>query len=211
MRVDPAGFFEGCYIMQQEDIERFASTLSDGFREYGMFRFICNGSYSYSKMKLFWAVQIALCSKDAICIADSKNANSVMIYIRPGSKEPGIVEYFKTGGIKMLLTIGLGGIIKLLRFDTKIQEVAKRYKSEKDGYLLAFATRLDKQGQGYGKPLMDALLQYLDNSGEGCYLETFKEENVELYSHFSFELMEQTPVNMGGLTLYAMYRSGNKI
>ena len=197
--------------MRQEDIERFASTLSDGFREYGMFRFICNGSYSYSKMKLFWAVQIALCRKDAICIADSINANSVMIYIRPGSQEPGIMEYFKTGGIKMLLTIGLGGIIKLMRFDTQMQKVAKRYKSEKDGYLLAFATRLSMQGQGYGKLLMDALLQYLDNSGEGCYLETFKEENVELYSHFSFELMEKTHVNMGGLTLYAMYRSGNKV
>lgn len=197
--------------MQQEDIERFASTLSDGFREYGMFKFVCNGEYSYSRMKLFWAVQIALYGKDAICIADSKSANSVMIYIRPGSKEPGIVEYFKTGGIKMLIAFGLRGVLKLLRFDYQMQKVAKRYKSEKDGYLLAFATRLDKQGQGYGKPLMDALLQYLDNSGEGCYLETLKEENVGLYSHFAFELMEQTPVNMGGLTLYAMYRSGNKV
>ena len=211
MGVDTAGFFKGCHVMQQEDIERFASTLSDGFREYGMFKFVCNGEYSYSRMKLFWAVQIALYGKDAICIADSKSANSVMIYIRPGSKEPGIMEYFKSGGIKMLLTIGLRGVLKLLRFDYQMQKVAKRYKSEKDGYLLAFATRLDKQGQGYGKPLMDALLQYLDNSGEGCYLETLKEENVGLYSHFAFELMEQTPVNMGGLTLYAMYRSGNKV
>lgn len=55
---------------------------------------------------------------------------------------------------------------------------------------MAFATRLDKQGQHYGKPLMEALLSYLDATGEGCYLETLKAENVALYKRFSFELKE---------------------
>ena len=71
---------------------------------------------------------------------------------------------------------------------------------------MAFATRIDKQGQHYGKPLIDALLHYLDDSGEGCYLETLKAENVDLYKHFQFELKEQVNIKSGNLTLFAMHR-----
>lgn len=200
--------FNGCYIMQQEDIGRFASTLADGFSQYGLFKYICHGKYSHSKMETFWAVSLTLLDNDAICIADSKDANSVLIYIGPQSREPGIMEYIKAGGIKMLLKLGIRSAVKLLKFDIKAQEVAKQYKNGNCGYLMAFATRLNKQGQHYGKPLMNALLQHLNTSGEGCYLETLKDGNVDLYRHFSFELMEQMPLGYGGLTLYAMSRPG---
>ena len=199
--------FKGCYMMQPEDIAHFADTLSDGFGMYGLFRFICNGDYSHRKMQMFWAVTIAL-NKGAICIADSKDANSVLIYLPPGSKEPSIADYLKAGGLRMLFTLGLRSALKLLWFDNLSQRVAKRHKTDKDGYLMAFATRLSKQGQHYGKPLMEALLSYLDSTGEGCYLETLKEGNVGLYGHFSFCPFEQLPLKKGGLTLYAMYRPG---
>ena len=45
--------------------------------------------------------------------------------------------------------------------------VAKRHQTANDGYLMAFATRIDKLEQHYGKPLIEALLSYLDASGEG--------------------------------------------
>ena len=65
---------------------------------------------------------------------------------------------------------------------------------------------LDKQGQHYGKPLMTALLNHLDASGESCYLETLEAKNVALYQHFSFQLEGQTDSKMGILTLFAMRR-----
>lgn len=199
--------FKGCHIMQPEDIGRFANTLADGFSKYDLFKYICNGTYNYDKMALFWSVSIALISKDAICIADSKEANSVLIYVRPQSKEPGVMDYMKAGGIKMLLTLGIRSAIRLLQFDAQAQKIAKQYKTGNCGYLMAFATKIDKQGQKYGKNLMKALLNYLDMSGEECYLETLKAENVDLYRHFSFELKEQRPLKSGNLTIYAMCRT----
>ena len=198
--------FSKCYIMQHEDIERFADTLADGFSKYNLFEYICNDKYSHDKMSLFWAVSIALITDNAICIADSKEANSVLIYIRPKSKEPNTLCYLKAGGLKMLFKLGLRSSIKLLRFDAEAHKIAQRHRSDNDGYLMAFATRLDKQGQHYGKPLIDALLQYLDASGEGCYLETLKAGNVDLYKHFQFELKEQANIKSGNLTLFAMHR-----
>ena len=108
----------------------------------------------------------------------------------------------------MFFKFGIRRIIRLTRFNIKIEQVAKRYRAANDGYLMAFATRLDKQGQHYGKPLIKALLDYLDASGESCYLETLKAKNVALYQHFSFQLKEQT-ATLGNLTIYAMQRPGN--
>ena len=107
----------------------------------------------------------------------------------------------------MLGKLGVKSAIRLLSFDTQAQKIAKRHRGENDGYIMAFATRIDKQGQGYGKPLIDALLKYLDATGEGCYLETLKAENVDLYKRFSFQLKEQCRYE--NLPIFAMYRPSN--
>ena len=195
--------------MQHDDIERFADTLADGFSQYNLFKYLCNGTYDLEKMRLFWRVSLAVLPPNAICIADSKEANSVLIYTRPQSEEAKLLPYLKAGGLKMVFKWGIRGIIRLLRFDAEAQRVAKQYKTANDGYLLAFATRLDKQGQHYGKPLIQALLKHLDASGEGCYLETLKAENVALYQHFSFQLKEKTSILSGNLNMFAMLRPRN--
>ena len=210
MTINHISAFKECYIMQQEDIELFANTLADGFSQYDLFNHICNGKYNHDKMKLFWTITLTLCQNNGICIADSKSANSVLIYMPSKSKGASPFSYLKAGGIKIFTQLGIGCISRLFRFESESQKVAQRYKTENDGYLLAFATRLDKQGQHYGKPLIQALLQYLDASGEGCYLETLNPENVELYKHFSFQLKEQKALNLGNLTLYAMHLPGSK-
>ena len=57
---------------------------------------------------------------------------------------------------------------------------------------------------------MKALLRYLDATGQGCYLETVKPENVRLYEQFSFRLKEEVYIKSGNLTLFAMCRPKSK-
>ncbi len=210
MNVSEMSAFKDCYVMQRDDIGRFADTLADGFSQYDLFKYVCHGKYDHRRMSHFWAFNIVLNLPDAICIADSEEVNSVLIYIPPRSKEPGLLSYLKAGIVKMAFKAGVGRSIRLAHFDAEAQRIAKRYKGADDGYLFAFATRLDKQGQNYGKPLMDALLRYLDATGQGCYLETLKPGNVGLYERFSFRLMEQKTVRLGNLTMFAMYRPAGK-
>lgn len=210
MNMNHTSFFKDCYVMQRGDIERFADTLADGFSQYNLFKYACGGKYNHRKMSHFWAFNILLNLPDAICIADSKEANSVLIYIPPRCKEPGLLSNLKAGVIGMVFKVGLLRSARLLCFDLEAQKIARQYRTADDGYLFAFATRLDKQGQNYGKPLMNALLRYLDATGQGCYLETLKPGNVGLYEHFSFSLKEQTEIKSGGLTLFAMHRPKNR-
>ena len=71
MNINNIAAFKECYIMQPDDIDRFADTLADGFSRYNLFEYICNGTYDHDKMKMFWRVSIALIVNKAICIADS--------------------------------------------------------------------------------------------------------------------------------------------
>lgn len=208
MNTQQASAFKECYIMQRGDIERFADTLADGFSQYGLFQYICGDSYDHDTMALFWKVSLALLPDNAICIADSENVNSVLVYVPPKGKEPGVFSYLIGGGLKMAFKMGLRGTSRLLRFKSDSENTALQHRTDNDGYLMSFATRLDKQGKHYGKPLIEALLRYLDASGEGCYLETLRAKNVDLYRHFTFELLEQKPLGYGDLTLYSMYRPG---
>ena len=209
MNIHSIAALNECYIMQHEDIERFATTLADGFSQYNMFKYICCGTYDHDIMRLFWEVSLALLPDNAICIADSNDINSVLVYIPPQSKDPSLLDYMKAGGMKMFFKFGIKRIIRLTRFNIEIEQAAKRYRTANDGYLMAFATRLDKQGQHYGKPLITALLNHLDASGESCYLETLEADDVALYKHFSFQLEGQKDSQMGNLTLFAMRRPGN--
>ena len=209
MNIHSIAALNECYIMQHKDIKRFATTLADGFSQYNMFKHVCYGKYDQDLMRLFWEVSLTILPNNAICIADSKDANSVLVYIPPQSKDPSLLDYMKAGGMKMFFKFGIRRIIRLTRFNIEIEQVAKRYRTANDGYLMAFATRLDKQGQHYGKPLITALLNHLDASGESCYLETLETENIALYQHFSFQLEGQKESQMGNLTIYAMRRPAN--
>ena len=211
MNTEQIPLLKDVYLMLPDDVGRFAETLADGFSQYALFQHICDGKYDRDKMCLFWTLTLALLPDNAICMADSKEANSVLIYIRPQSKEASLFSYIKEGGLKMLLKFGIRGIVRLMRFEATTKRIAKRHQTSNDGYLMAFATRLDKQGQHYGKPLMEALLSHLDATGEGCYLETLKAENIGLYEHFSFELKEHINMHLGNLPLYAMHRPGGKL
>ena len=195
--------------MQPEDLQQFADTLADGFSEYSMFKHVCYGKYNHDLMRLFWEVSLALLPDNAICIADSKDAHSVLAYIPPLSKDPSLLDYIKAGGMKMFLKFGLRRIIRLTRFNIEIEQLGKRYRAADAGYLMAFATRFAQQGPHYGKPLITALPNHLDATGETCYLETLEAKNVALYQHFSFNLEGETNSKMGNLKLFPMRRPAN--
>ena len=88
MNIHSTPAFKDCHLMQPEDLQRFAATLANGFKGYSMFEHVCYGRYDHDLMRLFWEVSLALLPDNAICIADSKEANSVLAYTLPIARTP---------------------------------------------------------------------------------------------------------------------------
>lgn len=76
----------------------------------------------------------------------------------------------------------------------------------KHWYLSFIGVDPDCQGKGLASRLIKPMLARLDADNMPCYLETQTEENVMLYKHYGFGLLEQYVVPGTDFTLYAMLR-----
>ena len=90
--------------------------------------------------------------------------------------------------------------------------VAARFKPAAPHYYLG-VIGVDPRlhGRGYGKQLLDAFcdLSAHDKLSDGVYLETAQESNVGFYERCGFA--EVGRGNLGGATLWCMYRSHDQI
>lgn len=187
-------------------MERLYATMADGFSHYRLFEWVCGKEYDMTKMSLFWRITIELADEAAVCLADSAELNSVLVYLKPEYEEPSLWDYLRKGGVSLLWNMGLRSAMRLLTFDSAAKRISQQYRTEGCGYIVGFATRVDRQHCGYGSRPMKALLRYLDERGESCYIETLRKENLAIYEHYGFHLMEQHNFAPADLTIYAMRR-----
>lgn len=151
------------YLMQLDDISRFTATLADVFP-------YSSTSAAESTTMTRWAYsghcRLPFCQimPSALPTARIPFGTNLCPSTKQGSRS---ILLSKKRGLKMVFQFGIRSIIRLLHFEAEAKRVAKRHQTANDGYLMAFATRIDKLGQHYGKPLIEALLSYLDASGEG--------------------------------------------
>ena len=191
------------YKMQEKDIDNFSGVLARGFEGYPLFEYFCNNKYDFYKMKLFWTVALTASYKKAYSIGDSINSKGAAVFFPPDYKDIGVVSYFKAGGYKLLSKLAVS---KMLKFDSFAAKIKKKYADKNTWYLYSFAVIQDARGNGIGSKLLKPMLDYFDNEKQNCYLETLKSENVSLYEHYGFKLMEEVKVPGTDMTLYAMLR-----
>ena len=60
MNTEQIPLLKDVYLMQPDDVGRFADTLADGFSQYALFQHICDGKYDRDKMCLFLTLTLAL-------------------------------------------------------------------------------------------------------------------------------------------------------
>ena len=87
-----------------------------------------------------------------------------------------------------------------------IDGVQERLAPFRHWYLQAIGVAPDFQGKGYAGRLLKPMLAKLDREGLPCYLETLEEQNVSLYQHFGFNIVDESRVTETTLTSWAMLR-----
>jgi ribosomal protein S18 acetylase RimI-like enzyme len=63
------------------------------------------------------------------------------------------------------------------------------------------------QGKVHAGRLLRHMLARLDAAGTPCYLDTLDEQNVALYEHFGFSVVETTKVPGSDAPMWAMLRN----
>ena len=136
----------------------------------------------------------------------STNLEGITIWI-PSNNYP-ITFWRLMGSVPPSEIIGLGryGRSKLRNLGQYIDAVHSRMAPSKHWFLQAIGVDPQFQGKGYASKLLRQMLSRIDEEGLPCYLETLEGQNVRLYEHFGFKVIEESNVPDTNLTNWAMLR-----
>jgi ribosomal protein S18 acetylase RimI-like enzyme len=87
---------------------------------------------------------------------------------------------------------------RLEAFSAQVDAYHEKHLPTPHCYLFFIGVDPRSQGQGYGGMLIRPMLEWLDEKGMACYLNTQNEANIGLYEHFGFRVVEQ--VTLPGTT-----------
>jgi len=73
-------------------------------------------------------------------------------------------------------------------------------------YFQLLGVSSNMQGRGYASALIKPILARLDKEQLPCYLETHKPENVSIFQHYGFEIVEEGIIPDSEVTQWAMLR-----
>jgi ribosomal protein S18 acetylase RimI-like enzyme len=87
-----------------------------------------------------------------------------------------------------------------------IAETEKLHPREPHWYLAVIGVEPNRQGEGLGGRLLDAVLERLDSGGAPAYLETSTASNVAWYRHYGFEVQHEVRPAPAGPPVWTMWR-----
>lgn len=100
--------------------------------------------------------------------------------------------------------------IRVRNIFAKFDEMQKRYAPEPHYYLQTISVLPEAQGKGLASKLIKPFLEKADSEYVSTYTETITPENVGLYEHYGFQVMEAYRVSKTDLRLWSFYRPARR-
>ena len=196
----------GLYLVQKKDLPRLAEVAADAYQDYPLHNWFTKGKYDKTASRLIMEISLKTMTEDAVIYADSEELNGFAVWLPFGFTGSKTLPFLFNGGLKLILHSGLGIIRRLLTYETYAMQLKKTYTDNYDWYLYNLSIKRDAQGKGIASKLMRPMLGFCDDEKMVAYLETNKESNIGLYTHYGFSLMKEEVIPKTDVVHYAMVR-----
>lgn len=198
------------YVMKKEDIHSFSKVLAESFKDYPLFEYFVNGKYSIKKYTKFFEISLKQLGENIIAVGDKKVPSAVAIFVNTKSSGNYIFSHIKCGGLSLPFLFGIRPVLRMVKIEKFTNNIKQKYKTDNCYYLYLLVVKKELRGQSVASKIVKPVLEYFDEHKIDCYLETFKEINIDKYKHYGFELKEIINVPNTNLSLKAMFRSSKK-
>jgi ribosomal protein S18 acetylase RimI-like enzyme len=108
--------------------------------------------------------------------------------------------------LRLFVQFGRSGGYRIMRLGQYVDAVHGRLAPFKHVYLQSIGVDPAEQGRGHAGRLLRYMLARLDAAGTPCYLDPLDEQNVGLYEHFGFAVLEASTVPGTEFPMWAMLR-----
>lgn len=136
----------------------------------------------------------------------SPNFEGVSVWLPSDKVEMNFWRGLRSGGLSIILNLGLAATFKQLSVSDLMCSVHKRLISSPHWYLYLLGVEPKLQGKGYASNLMKVMLNRADQEGFVCYLDNTNEKNLYMYQHYGFKVIEEYQVLESDVRLWAMLR-----
>jgi len=97
-------------------------------------------------------------------------------------------------GVRLAAQAGAAGLLRMIRASAFSLRLRRRHAPFPHAYLALLAVEPRQQGRGFAGALLRPVLEALSLRGLPCYLETHRRQNVSLYRHFGFQVLEEVGI-----------------
>ena len=185
------GIPEQC-LFSEYNQEQYIRTAVDGYSKYSLFQHLFRGKYDNDVFTRMMSVDFRSRLGIMAGLSDSEEFASVMLIEPPFSRKTGMGDYIRIARPGDFSLLFHGVVYRLEEFEKFALEKRKAYLDGKTWYLYIFATRQDAQGKGHGGKLLKLLRDFADERDYRICLETNDPDNVGLYEHFGYQLVDQS-------------------
>ena len=136
----------------------------------------------------------------------SDRLEGVAVWMRPEMMNMTFRRMWWSNALWPAMRMGIRASVRMLRIDDYIEKKHPKLAPFDHWYLMLLGVDPKYQGSGYGGRLLRGMLSQADEAGLSCYLETTTKENVAMYRHFGFEVIDEFTVPKTPVEIWIMLR-----
>ena len=196
------------YRVQKGDITPASKVLANAFQHDPLWNKIFKGeSHLDKKFPAFFESPIRHCLKYGEVYAPSEDLEGILAWVLGKYADMTIWRMIRSGAMGAGMRMGwnvakqMGSVFKPIAEDRRKHMAENPYL-----YLLVIGVTTEQQGKGFGRKLIGAAIEKSEREGIQLYLETETEENVKMYEHFGFRLLEKITLPIVDLPMWEMVR-----
>ncbi len=137
----------------------------------------------------------------------SPAVEGVAVWLQSAKSEVTFWRAFRSGGMLLQKHLGKQIMDHLMSFSTEIDMLHKKHAPFPHYYLFFIGVDPACQKKRVASRLITPMLSWLDRQKLSCYLNTQNENNIGLYEHYGFQVIEQVVLPDSGIVHTAMLRN----
>jgi ribosomal protein S18 acetylase RimI-like enzyme len=178
--------------LTKADLESAAEVAARAFRNYPlMIYFHPDASENEQQLSLIFRTPLRYGLLYGEVYATSPNLEGLAVWLPFDKARRTFWRNLRSGGLAASLRTSRKVRARQKAFGSQVDAIHRRHAASVQWYLQLLAVDPSHQGKGYGSTLLRSMFARLDAAGASSFLETHVPENVEIYRHHGFKVVEE--------------------
>ena len=194
-------------LLTKEQIERVSLMLSQAFKDDPINHYAFpNPDERTKKMPYAYQYVLRYNLRYGRVFTTSSQLEGIAVWTPSDNRSSSFWRTLISGAMWSGIKMGFGAGQRMDKLDKYVNEKHRKLVPSKHWYLLILGVDPQYQRKGHASQLLNGMLKDTDEEGLPCYLETEGENNVSMYKHFGFKVVDEFIVPNTNVELTAMLR-----